>query len=226
MIELPAAAVTQQDPTWNRRPSVGRLQESSLLAFDAGDDLRLSSIDSWTCEVCEGSYLVDTSANDVGTSAISWRASPSAPDNGEALLVWGATNPGGQIRFQRFSANDGTFTVVRPPCGNGGQLRASCAFISHTMRFQLTDAPPSAPSVLAFSLDRLDYDCGACTLVPDPFGGFVTGFGTTNSLGARGFELVLPSSASGRRFYAQCATAGSGCLGGFEVSSALSIRIQ
>jgi hypothetical protein len=225
-VVLPAAQVTQQGAPYNSRPSVGRLQDSSLLAWEAGVDLRLTSVDSFNCEVCEGSYLVDTTTNRVGSSAMSWRGSPSAPNSGEALLVWSATNPGGQIRFQRFSANDGTITEVQPPCGNGGRLRASCAFISHTMRFQLTDAPPNAPSLLVFSLDRLDYDCGVCTLVPDPFAGFVTGLTTTDGQGTRGFELVLPSGASGRRFYAQYATAGSGCLGGFEVSSALSIRIQ
>lgn len=223
---LPSTSVTQQGAPLNTRPSVCRLQDSSLLAWGAGDDLRLTSIDSFNCEVCEGSYLVDASANTVGSSTMSWRGSPGAPNSGEALLVWSATNPGGQIRFQRFEANDGTITQVQPACGNGGALRASCAFISHTMRFQLTDTAPNAPSLLVFSLDRFDYDCGACTLVPDPFAGFVTGLATTSALGTRAFDLVLPSSASGRRFYAQYATAGTGCLGGFDVSSALSIRIQ
>lgn len=219
-----------------RDPAVCWLQDSCLVAAadesTAGNyDTYVTSIEPLRCTVCENRFALDTATTTTANfPAMAWRYTSSTADNNDALIVWQSfvlATSSGDIAYQRFGALDGTATNVGDGCGSGGFLHGKCARGGHTsFRFELRGANPSGTAMLVLSPVRGDLACGACTLVPDPWLGFVAGFTATNTAGDASWPLALPAGVGGIGLYAQWLSTGSQCFAGLDLSNAVRLTLN
>ena len=94
---------------------------------------------------------------------------------------------------------------------------------------RVRDAEPARPAYLVISQNRLDLPCGSCTLIPDPFQGFIFSAGSTDYNGDAAVTVGIPFSTTliGARFLFQWfidTTSGS-CLG-YDLSNAMEVQID
>lgn len=218
------------------QPAVCRLQDATLVGWleisSFTTNVRLRSVDPFSCLLCEATWTVENAilGSLHGNLAIAHRYRSLNDDNNDALLVWdlvSSSSGSGDVRFIRFTGEDGRVTSLADRCGTGGILHATCARPGNAgFAFRLRGAPANAVSFLLLSPGRIDLPCGTCLLVPDPYVGFVASFGNTSAAGAADVALALPATVSGRSLYAQWVHAGSLCFGGFDLSNAVQVRVQ
>ncbi|MBL8747611.1 MAG: hypothetical protein JNK78_00520, partial [Planctomycetes bacterium] len=202
-------------------PAVCWLRESCLVAFSREQsifstdrDTFVRSIDPIGCHACEGEFALDVGGGtDESSPAIAWRLGNGTDD--EAMIVWASNfffvpNPAPpSIEALPFRGDDGRVTTVQVACGTGGRLTTKCARSGHAdFALSLTGAAPSALTVMALATSRIDYPCGGCVLVPDPYLGFLGSVVVTSSSGDAATPLPLPAGISGAAFYAQHVTFG------------------
>ncbi|MBL9076312.1 MAG: hypothetical protein JNL08_02335 [Planctomycetes bacterium] len=220
-------------------PSVCWLRESCLVAFGrqpnvlAVDyDTHVRSIDPLGCRACEGTFQLDLGLNTKDDSTtIAWRRGNGTDD--EAMIVWASylqfvPVPGlPSLVAIPFRGDDGRVTEVEAGCGTGGRLATKCARSGHAeFALSLAAAAPSTITALVLATARIDYPCGSCVLVPDPFLGFLGGVAITSAVGDASTPLPLPAGIGGAAFYAQYVTVGGTCFGGFSLSNAVLVNID
>ncbi|MBK8098650.1 MAG: hypothetical protein IPK26_16180 [Planctomycetes bacterium] len=114
-------------------------------------------------------------------------------------------------------------------CGVGGTIHSSCLDVGNgSFSFTLSRAATSTPAFLMLAYTRNDRTCGACTLIPDVWNGYVGTTGT-NAFGNAAYYIAVPATAalSGSSLLAQYAVTGSNCfLGGFDFSNGIRATIQ
>ena len=203
--------------------AVAWLGPSAVVAYGNRTDNFLRSVDAFACTTCEGTVPVA-----VGGGNSSTRVTRGAP--GEALVAWASGTYGTtSLLVQPYVAQNGIVVDLGGGCG-GGAATHSCAVpgnAGYTMRLQ--GAPPLANTNLIVSPTRIDIGCGPCTVVPDPYTGFVFNSGSTTTEGGAVVSMPLPPdpTMTGLTFYQQWFVASpSGACQGLAVSNALEVTIQ
>jgi len=181
-------------------PEVGYTGEEYLVSWWrdqilVGPEVLVTNLDAPTCIQCGVGILAGDS---VGPKVATQWSGGSAGD--EALLVWTETVPPmfplpqlQQIRAQRYRSDVGQVTDLGGGCGTGGTASAVCATpgtfnFTHRLTGAIVPAP-SAPVFLVIGLgESLNFPCGPCTLVPDPFSAVLRS-ATYNLLAADSFSL-------------------------------------
>ncbi|MBK8097032.1 MAG: hypothetical protein IPK26_07995 [Planctomycetes bacterium] len=219
-----------------RDPAVCWTQDSCLVAWAdeaaAGNyDTYVTSLEPLRCNTCEGRFGLDTATTTTANfPAMAWRYQSTAFDNNHTMIVWQSfvvASSTGDIAYQRFGAIDGTTTYVGPGCGVGGFLHTKCARAGNSaFRFELRGAAASGTALLVLSPTRVDLPCGSCTLVPDPWLGFVAGFTGTNATGDASWPLSLPAGVGGMQLYAQWVSTGTQCFSGLDLSNAARVSLN
>ena len=141
-------------------------------------------------------------------------------------IVWSSrilTSTRHNISGRLFSTDDGEATSLVGGCGQGGTADTSCVrqgFANFTMR--LRDAAPLSPVWLIVAADTNPVRCGPCSIVPDPFRGFVFSAGSTDASGRASATAPLP--VLNFQFYLQwIVSTGSGSCLGLDLSNALEV---
>lgn len=222
----------------HQAPAVTDLAGSRLVAWErvsaAGDSVRVSTIDAFSCATCESFTTV---ANTTNTERIVAVASATNASSGEgiAVLVWqestGTLTNG--LRGRTFASADGTVrdVVFGTGCGQGGAASASCARTGNAnFRLRLTQAR-SGTAWLVLSPDTTFLLCGPCQLVADPFTGFVAGPLVVDASGNASLLAPLPAGAAlvGASLVTQWLVPGAGSLCttyAFDLSTAARITIE
>lgn len=219
-----------------RDPAVCWLQDACLVAWadEAGVgnyDTYVTSISPLRCGSCEGRFNLDLStASTANFPAMAWRLQTTGRDNNEAMILWQSfdiANSSGDIGSVRFGAVDGFTSDIGASCGTGGNFAAKCPRAGNTaFRLELRGGAISATALLVLSPVRGNLACGPCTLVPDPWLGFVAGFVATNATGDTSVSLSLPAGVGGIDLYAQWLGFGTLCFSGFDLSTAAIVHLQ
>ncbi len=234
----PAVVIVEGDVNDDEKnPSVAWMGGSALIGYAdevaAPDyDAYIKSVDPFSCLSCEGESIFESGARDADFVMIASQASAGASGE-EALIVWESTDTAtaeSDLVARRYRADDGRVTDLGGGCGLGGAAYATCAVIGNgAYAMRVLHAEPLKRAYLVISPARLDLPCGACTIVPDPFVGFVANAGNTDAHGDAAVSVALPNDPSliGVTFLQQWwvdASAGS-CVG-FDLSNALEVEIQ
>jgi len=201
----------------------------------AGDyDVFAQPVDIFTALDCDVRSLVAAAGGDQGPI----RAASKATGGGtadDALIVWSLrdlTTNDGEGFGRRFRADDGISTNLGGGCGNDGENFADCAIAGNTgFNARLRGSVPSATTFWVVSPSRLDFACGSCTLIPDPWTGFTIG-STTDTRGDASIAVSIPGGTAlvGATFLHQWITLQAGTPActtfGADLSDALETEIQ
>ncbi|MCC7066572.1 MAG: hypothetical protein IT456_27510 [Planctomycetes bacterium] len=216
-------------------PAVGWVGNSAMVAYQdlngAGNfDAYLRSVDSFRCDSCEGLFLLDvTGTTTEGGVQVGTRFSGGTFTSSEAACVWHSvdgTTSSGDIDWQRFNAADGSATDLAGGCGVGGIAYATCGRSPNpNFTLRLRRAAPSSLGFVVLGFQTLNYSCGGCTLVPDPFTGLITTT-STNTNGDAVQSLAVPSGVAGNQLIVQWLVPGSNCFTNFDLSNAVRITLQ
>lgn len=219
-----------------RDPAVCRLRNSVLVGWarapSAGDyDIYVASLTGENCSTCEGNWVVESlAATTANFVAIAWRLQTSAGDDNEALLTWQSFDTAassGNINCRGWTAADGRVDYLSAACGVGGHLHAGCPRPGNSgFRIEMRQAAPSTASFLLLSPARSNFACGPCSLIPDPYQGFVASSLTTNANGFVALAVPIPAAVSGFAVYAQWALVGTTCSAQFDLSDGAIVRVQ
>jgi hypothetical protein len=216
-------------------PAVGWVGNSAIVCFadrngNNNYDVYLRSIDPFTCADCEGEFVLDVTAGTTdNNTAIGTKFAGGAFTSSDAAAVWQSldtTTLATDIDLQLYRAADGSTNELAPRCGTGGIAYASCGRSPNVSFYvRLRRAPPSSLGFLVVGFDTLNFACGPCTLVPDPFTGLVT-TAATDANGDAARALPIPASVAGASLIVQWLTPGTNCFGGFDLSSAVRVSVQ
>ncbi len=231
-VALTAARVVGATSSDQRNPSVAWLGNSCLITYTQANgahfDVRLASIDPFTCLDCEGAFVVDALGNDaVARVAGDFVGDPTSD---EAAILWvpiGGVPAHGNLNLTFFDAIDGTRTSLGSGC-LAGVVHATCARPANTdFAFQLALAPTAQPAFLLLGWQQVALPCGGCTFYVDPFESIVVPAGTTSATGGARVPCPLPNdpALSGRSLVAQFALPGGACIG-MGVTGAIRVTIE
>ncbi len=223
-------------------PAVVTTGHTSLVGWsetNTANDLgsQLSSRENHFGFVCEGSVtVVDTIGRDEleprGAATFEVSGHP-----GERALLAVSRQSGsgftGGIWGYFWENTDGEQSTLDVPCPNGGRIAAPCAMVGNNLfRITLHDAPLNTNTFLVVSPARLNLGCGLCSVLADPFQGFVL-MDLVGSIGegSRVFSVPPANALRGVEFFAQwltpVATAGCTQFGApFLTSDMVHVRIQ
>jgi hypothetical protein len=202
----PARSVRQSTANlWSA--SVAMLDDSFLVGYvvegQAGPTTvytsGLVSIDPHTCTECEGVFVVEAiSLEQTDLLAVGQRHPSNSRSAADALAVWSSqTGVFRTVKARRFHPEDGAATSVGGGCGNGGRAESTCFVLGNgNYQHRLVGATRRAPAILVLGATRLDFPCGACTLVPDPTSGLAITAGLTDGRGAAAVPMPVPQQAS------------------------------
>ncbi len=222
-----------------RTPAVAWTGDGVLVAYvdnvtATDNDIYANLLDLYTCALCRTTdYAIDTSNDNADQPAIS--SGRSGGENTVRCLIAHRFNditspPAGSnadIRAIRFDADEGSVSTLGGGCGVGGVLGVSCAISPNSaFTLRLLGAAPGAAGFLVLSPTTLNLSCGSCTLIPNPFTGFIASTGATNAMGSDTFSLPIPAAVVGASLNAQWLVAGTNCLGGFDLSTAIRVTVQ
>jgi hypothetical protein len=222
-----------------RTPAVAWTGDGVLVAYVdnatvGDDDIYANLLDLYTCALCRTTdYAIDVSNDTADSPAIS--SGRSGGENTVRCLIAHRFNdvtapPAGSnadIHAIRFDADEGSVSTLGGGCGNGGVMGLSCAISPNPLfRFRLLGAAPAANGFLVLSPTTLNLGCGGCTLVPNPFTGFIVSTGATDAMGSDSYGLAIPAAVVGASLTAQWLVAGTNCLGGFDLSTAVRVTVQ
>ncbi len=219
-----------------RNVSVAYMGHSVLVGYtdevaSPNYDAYVKSVDPFTCADCEGEFALAITARDADFVAMAAESSAGG-SNDRALIVWEETDTAtgdGDLSAVRFRSDDGIFVDLGFGCGTGGAATSTCAVIGNSgFSMRIQHANTNVPAWAVLSATRADIPCGSCTIVPDPFTGFVFGGGNTDFNGDASAGLPIPfnSSLVGRVFYFQWFVGGGSSCFGFDLSNAGSVQIQ
>ena len=197
-------------------PVVSMLESSCVVAWrrraapgSSDTDVFCKTIDLFGCAECEPTVLL---AN--GLSVETNLAAASLITGFRALVVWESDTAGnGDIAGIAWQAADGhSAAYAIGACGNVGRLAVGCSRVGNANHsIWLLDSSAGYISFLVLSGSTASISCGQCTLVPDPYAGFVSN--VVSGFGNSSFELPIPNigSLSGAMFAAQwIVSAGAG----------------
>ena len=219
-------------------PAVAWTGDAVLVAYvdnasGTDDDIFANLVDLYTCALCRTTdYSIDITTDDADSPGIA--SGRSGGENSIRSLIsyrWNdiTSPPAGSnadIRAIRYDADEGSISNLAGGCGTGGTAAASCAISPNSaFTIRLRSAAPSGTNYLVLSPTTLNLSCGACTLVPNPYTGFVS-IGTNDSLGDRSVSLPIPAAVIGASLVMQFITPGTNCFGGFDLSNAVRITVQ
>lgn len=217
---------------WVGDSAVVMYEDETLTAGDY--DVYVQPVDLFTAADCGLRLLAGSSGGDQGPIRAASKASGGASDD-QALIVWSTrdlSTGDDDLSAIRFAAEDGVNTTIGGGCGVAGVNYAGCAMVGNTgFRVRLRSAASLQTAFWVLSPSRLDFPCGSCTLVPDPFSGFVVSTATDNH-GDASLAIAIPNSPalSGAEFYHQWLIANAttpACTSfGSDLSDALRTRIQ
>jgi len=132
------------------------------------------------------------------------------------------------IQLRSLRADDGTVTDLGGGCGSGGRAQATCAITGHAgFSHWLSEATPSAASLLVLSTRQTALTCGSCTLVADPTAGVAVSTATDN-FGEAAVPMPIPASPSlvGVELVEQWLVLGGGGCAGLGFSNAIRLEIE
>ncbi|MFK7740795.1 MAG: hypothetical protein AB8H80_10770 [Planctomycetota bacterium] len=187
-----------------RAPDVSWMGDSALIcyedeSFTAGDyDVFAQPIDLLSALSCAPRLTVDQAGGDQGPVRAVAKAAGGSSDDG-ALIVWSEFDASvGESRGYavRYRADDGVSVNLGGGCGSAGTNSADCA-IAGNFRFtaRLRTSIPGRTAWWILAPTRLDVSCGTCTLVPDPWNGWVIPR-TTDVAGNASIALGLPANTA------------------------------
>ncbi len=222
-------------------PAVTWLGNSAIVGWErragpgsSDTDLFVKTIDGFSCAGCEPTQLLANTS--YAENQLALAAAPGAGTSGRGLVAWRATTSSGSdsLLALGFVGDDGRGSSLAGACGTGGRTAVGCACVGNAnFQVRLRSARPSAMSWLVLSPSTTQLGCGLCTLVADPFAGFVAGPLTTDAGGAAAQLLAIPNSSSlgGVNFIAQwivAAAVGTGACSFLDTdfSNGLSVRID
>lgn len=177
-------------------PVVSMLESSCVVAWrrraapgSTDTEVFCKSIDLLGCGECEPTVLLANSPN-IETNL----AAASTSSGFRSLVVWEIDTAGnGDLAGVAWQAADGS--AANNPfsgCGTAGRMAAACSRVgnaNHTL--WLVDGDPSYSAFLVLSSTSANIHCGPCTLVPDPWNGFVSTM--IPGLGQSAFGLPIPN---------------------------------
>jgi hypothetical protein len=240
--------VTAIANTEERAPAVAWLGNSALVGWErsapgsSDTDLFVKTIDAFSCDQCTPTILMVNSnapERQLALAGVPERVvnSVAIPGAVMAFAVESAAHaPYGDGWAAFYGATDGGRTSVPggAACGAGGRTTFSCARVGNAaFQMQLRGARASATSWLVLSPFPTSLGCAPCTLVADPFAGFVSGAISTDADGNAALAIAIPGSSalSGAALVAQWivnapATAGACAFLNTDFSNGLSVRID
>lgn len=211
-------------------------ENSMLLVYATGDtfsvnsDVRVRTLDPFTCEICEGDFGAEPFAVTFGGTLSVASETESGGSGERALVTWnnGVLDP--RLAGQTHDANDGVVVEIDPGCGEGGVAHAKCSVAGNSdFEFRLTDAAPGVPVFLGLSSSTLNMPCGPCVWVPRLATGVLVAAGNTDGGGEQAVPIPLPNIPEivGVPLYAQwfVFTPSPGCIA-IDFSSALRVEID
>lgn len=214
-------------------PAISRLDHSYLVAWrrraapgSTDTEVFMKTIDPIACTTCEATVLLANS-NATETNL----ATASSLDGRYAFIAWEADTAGnGDLQGAVWEAADG-YALIGSSCGTAGRIAVGCARVGNQdFRVDMHDGPLSFGSFLVLSPDATFITCGPCTLIANPFTGFVsTVVPGINGLAAYNLAIPANSSLSGIGIRAQwiVAPASGQCTYlGADFSSAAQIIIE
>lgn len=172
-------------------------------------DAYFKSLDPFTCLPCENEFYFAGSRNyDFNVQMASQRSGGSTVD--QSLVVIETLDLGGtntsQIEGQLFRSDDGTISDWGGGCGTaGGVAYATCARAGNSgFTMRLLNALAGQAAVLVISTETLNWACGSCRLIPNPYTGFVIVTSTSGN-GFVDYALPIPPNPgiTGLSAYAQ-----------------------
>lgn len=192
-------------------------------------------VDLFTCADCTGSLFAFNADTDRELTIRAASMQSGGANGTRCLAAWTfediTSPPAGTTSYVQgrlFDADDGVGVNLGGACGGGGVATFSCMRTGNSaFRLRLLEATPSAATFAMIGYRSISRSCGSCTLVVDPWTGFVALAGSTTSAGEDSYLLAIPanSSLSGFGIFAQWAVAGSGCVG-FDLSNAIRATIE
>lgn len=190
-----------------------------------------------TCAQCAGyEEYADETAPAFARPAANGDTSPAAAETVKLFYANHSSSTASTVMVGDYVPGDGIATDLGGGCGNMTATATwSCAKVadilsSSTFEAVLSNAPASA--FLVLSTNRLDATgCGACTVVPNPWNGFVLApppGGRTTIVHT--ISLPIDPQLIGARFYQQwmaLAATNTGCPSlGLNLSNALRLEVQ
>ncbi|MEM7308269.1 MAG: hypothetical protein AAF682_16435 [Planctomycetota bacterium] len=137
--------------------------------------------------------------------------SGSAVPSDEAMVIyssWTSPGSGGQLQGAVWRTEAGEYIILSTGCG-GPETIAPCANAGNeNFAIRIEGADPFEQAWMLLGMDSYNQVCGAkCSLVVNPFTGYVVGPVATDDVGRAAIPLPLPDSASvvGLSFRAQWA---------------------
>jgi hypothetical protein len=211
-------------------PVIGYTGSGYIVAWrDGTSGLHAIGLKSSDCSVCEFEYTVASGATP--TLGIATEATCGGSGD-EALVAYELVGTQGSIKSQLIDTlSGGSTSNLGGGCGTGGTAGIDCpAKINSNFKHTLTGAATIDTAFLVIGLERLDMPCGSCTVVPNPFTGFVIST-STSATGSASVSTPIPNDAAvaGLVIYDQWAVVpGSGSCAVFSssLSNALQITIQ
>jgi hypothetical protein len=196
---------------------------------DGSSGLHAVGLKATDCSICELEYTV--ASGSTPTLGIATEATGGGSGD-EALVAYELVSTTGSIKSQLLDTLSGGLTSsLGGGCGSGGTAGIDCpAKVNSNFKHTLTGAATLDSAFLVIGLERLDLPCGSCTVVPNPFTGFVIAT-TTGATGAATVTTQIPNdpAVAGLVIYDQWAVVpGSGSCAAFgsSFSNALKITIQ
>ena len=222
-------------------PTVAYLGGEVLVAFEDVDaltttdyDIRYFAVDPYTCLSCETTNSLVASSSTLKErfpSACARRSSGDTSD--QAIVIYTtedtAVTNNGNVNGRIFDPTDGTLADLGGGCGGAGQLRVGCARSPNPNgQVFLTSATPGAAAWIVMSREARNIPCGSCTLVPDPYTGWIAST-TVATNGTASFAVNIPSTLVGQQVISQWLVfdAAPTCtIFGTNLTSAVRITLQ
>lgn len=196
-------------------PTVTWTGGSTLIGWSDVDGTSVNtyfrSVDPLSCEACEstGQFTLSNNSGDDFRMGACSKISSGGSEN-DALLVWDnddiSAGGGQDLLGRRWASADGRVAPAGGGCGfDAGQSYANCAVAGNAnFALRLVSHLPSTPVVLLISRNYSGLPCGNCTVVPDPYTGWIAPLVTNNSSRAA-FSVAIPAvpALTGTNFYVQ-----------------------
>lgn len=235
LVATPPIAVSAVPNVDERHPAVCWLRQSALVGWErsalgsSDTDLFTKTIDAFTCAQCQPAELLANTTQAENEVAF---APVAVAGTFGAAIAWRSGTTSNSIDYTEFRNDDGNLLSLfgQVPCA-GGANASGCPRVGNgNFRLRLRDAAPNAISWLVLSPDAISLSCG-CTLIADPFHGFVGGGLATNGFGQAEVALAIPNSTqlSGLQFLTQwivAAPVGACSVLGADFSTAALMIIQ
>ena len=179
-LQLGASPTVYDDAGEDVDPAVAYTGEAYVVAWRresvllGGMRAGRRTITSLGCDACGSaeSNVTGQGTTQAVALAAQYSGDPSAGD--EALIAWShVTDDDGDVLGQLYKTRVGQVVNLGGGCGTVGEPVAECAINANDTFTHVLEDGATPAAWLILSAETLDFSCGPCVLVADPFSGVV-----------------------------------------------------